>query len=636
MRLNLRTKLCGWPLVFVLAACVAPKDQGALDSELDDPELQAQLQGAAGGGESHPGAALYDRHCATCHDTGVVRAPARNILQLLSPDAMLTALTSGLMRQQAAMLSEQERRDIVTYLVGEPDGSVAELVRCEQGASPFRWNESPPGVHWGQRLDNTRWIDAATAGLAADDLEALSIRWIFDYPGASRARSQPSIAGGAVHVGSQSGTVYALDRHTGCVRWTYEAGAEVRTGLTIPAWSDDADVAVAYFADVLARTHAIDLATGRGLWKTKVDEHPNAVATGQPVYFDGLVMQPVSSLEVVPAADPNYACCSFRGAIATLDGATGELLRKTHTIPEPPAEVARNNVDVPILGPSGAPIWNSPTVDVERRRIYFGTGENYSSPADGNSDAIMAMDIDSGDIVWVTQTTAADAWNVACMDIIENKTNCPQENGPDLDYGAPPILVRDGSREILVAGQKSGVIYGFNVETGAIVWRRRVGRGGVQGGLHFGMAADGTTVYVPISDYSDEQWPEAEARPGMYGLDAFTGTLLWQQPATNECGERIDCDPGISAAITAIPGAVIAGHMDGRLRAYAKTDGAVLWSVETDREFTALSGRSARGGSFSGGSGPVAYDGVLYANSGYGLYFHRPGNVLIAWGLPDE
>ena len=626
----------GTLITAVLASCAAPERPPVGERELDNPELQAQLQGAAGGGAEHPGARLYDAYCANCHDTGVVRAPARNILQLLSPGAMLTALDSGVMRQQAAALSAAERREVVSFLVGDVDDTTAEPVLCADGASPFQWDEAPAASHWGLSLDNTRHIDAATAGLSAADLPALTIRWVFDYPGASRARSQPSIAGGAVHVGSQDGTVYALDRKTGCVRWTYEAGAEVRTGLTIPAWQSGDEVAVAYFADVLARTHAIDLATGRGLWKTKVDDHPNATATGQPVYFDGLVMQPVSSLEVVPAADPNYACCTFRGNIATLDAKTGELVRKSYSIPEPPREVGRNNVGVAMLAPSGAPVWNSPTVDPERRRLYFGTGENYSSPADGYSDAIMAMDIDSGEIVWVTQTTAADAWNVACMDIIVNKTNCPPENGPDLDFGAPPMLVRSGVREILIAGQKSGDIYGLDVETGDVLWQRKVGRGGVQGGMHFGMAADGTTVYVPISDYSDEQWPEAEARPGVYGLDAFTGQRLWSQPADNVCGDRVDCDPGVSAAITAVPGAVLAGHMDGRLRAYAKADGRVLWNVETDREFTALSGRAARGGSFGGGSAPVAYAGLLYANSGYGLYFHRPGNVLIAWGLPEE
>ncbi|MEL7538363.1 MAG: PQQ-binding-like beta-propeller repeat protein [Pseudomonadota bacterium] len=618
----------------LIFGCAEQQVPPATESELDDPEIRAQLQGSSGGGAEHPGAALYEAHCATCHNTGLARAPALNILQLLSPDAILTSLESGVMRQQASMLDEQQRRDVVSFLVGEPDTTPAPLVMCEPGASPFRRAELPTASGWGQRHDNTRLVSATTAGLTASDLASLEIRWVFDYPGASRARSQPSLAGGAVHVGSQSGTVYALDRHTGCVRWTYEAGAEVRTGLTIPAWNDS-DTPVAYFADVLARTHAIDLETGAGIWKTKVDEHPNATATGQPVYFDGLVMQPISSLEVVPAADPNYSCCSFRGAIATLDAATGEMLRKTHTIPEPPAQVATNNVGVAVLAPSGAPVWNSPTVDTERRRLYFGTGENYSSPADGNSDAIIAMDIDSGDIVWVTQTTPRDAWNVACMEFIENKTNCPEEEGPDLDFGAPPMLVRADDREVLVAGQKSGEIFGLSVESGEILWRRQVGRGGVQGGMHFGMAAEGELVYVPISDYSDEQWPAADAKPGVYGLDAFTGELLWSQPADDVCGDRVDCDPGVSAAVTAIDGAVLAGHMDGRLRAYARDDGAVLWSVDTDREFTALSGRTARGGSFGGGAAPVAFDGMLYANSGYGLYFHRPGNVLIAWGLPE-
>ena len=627
--------LAGCLVFFHAVGCTPSVARDDAASELDDPELRAQLQGSGGATDEHPGAALYDQHCATCHNGGVARAPARNILELLAPEAMLAALESGIMRQQAAALGPGQRRQVVEYLVGAPDATPPHIARCDANDDWFDRNEAPFADGWGIDYANTRHVPAEHGGLTAGDLDGLEVKWVFDYPRATRARSHPSFAGGAVFVGSQNGTVYALDRASGCVRWTYTAGAEVRTGITIPKWDGDAP-AIGYFADILARTHAVNLATGEGLWKTKVDEHQNATTTAQPVVFDGRVFQPVSSLEVVPAADPNYPCCSFRGQITTMDAANGKILRKTYTIDDAPSQVATNNVGTPILAPSGAPVWNTPTLDTKMRRLYFGTGENYSSPADDRSDAIMAMDIDSGKLLWVRQTTSRDAWNVACMVFIQNKTNCPVEKGPDVDFGAPPILVEHEGQRILVAGQKSGEIFGINPSDGDLVWRNKVGRGGNQGGMHFGMAAEGRLIYVPISDYTDASLSSEDARPGLYALDAFTGELVWSHRAPEVCGDLPDCDPGISAAISAIPGAALAGHMDGHLRAYARDDGRLLMDMDTKQAFSTLSGREARGGSFGGGTAPVAYRGMLFANSGYGLYFHMPGNVLIAMGPADK
>jgi polyvinyl alcohol dehydrogenase (cytochrome) len=638
-------------IIASLVACTEITDSPSLDRQvsrvstpesndsplLNDAEIKAQLQGSAGAGDQHPGAAVYTSNCGTCHDSGVSRAPARNIMELMSPNSMLRTLKEGIMQQQAVALSELQKKQVVEYLVGAVQPEQPELKYCGEDQRDFDWSQHPTSSGWGIDHKNSRYITPNITDLNADNIAQLEIKWVFDYPLAARARSQPSIAGGAIHVGSQSGALYALDQTTGCVRWSYEAGAEVRTGITIKDWdeSDSGKQAVGFFADVLANVHAVDLTTGKTIWKIKADEHPNATLTAQPIYFEDRIYQAVSSLEVVPAADPEYACCSFRGSITVLNSNDGSLLKKIYTIPRVPTQVAKNNVGTPILAPSGAPVWNSPTLDIELRQLYFGTGENYSSPADGNSDAIIALDIDDQEIAWVRQTTSQDAWNVACMEFIVNKANCPIENGPDLDFGAPPILIRDENHHILVAGQKSGEIYGISPQDGKLLWRKKVGRGGVQGGMHFGMAADGGVIYVPISDYTDTTLSLEDAKPGMYALEANSGEILWSHPALNNCSEKVDCDPGISAAVTSIDGAVIAGHMDGMLRAYAKTDGKVLWETDTDIEFTSVAGRTARGGSFGGGSGPVAHKKMLFANSGYGLYFHRPGNVLIAWGLPE-
>ena len=319
-----------------------------------------------------------------------------------------------------------------------------------------------------------------------------------------------------------------------------------------------------------------------------------------------------------------------------IDAATGVTLWKTHTIDEQPKEVGRTGVGTAILAPSGAPVWNSPSIDETRGVLYVGTGENYSSPSNDRSDALLAFDMQSGKLLWHRQKTRGDAWNVACM--MANNPNCPVENGPDVDFGAATIVARDrNGRDLLLAGQKSGDVYALDpAQRGQPVWQQKVGRGGIQGGVHFGMALDGQTLFVPISDMSS---PEAEthlhavpSKAGLYAVDIANGKLLWATPANNVCNGRKFCEPGISAAITAIPGAVLAGHMDGRLRAYDSATGRVIWEFDSTQSFKTVSGSTATGGSFGGGAGPIAQDGMLFAASGYGVYFHMPGNVLLAFG----
>lgn len=603
-------------------------------SDIPGENVMANMRGQAGGDEEHPGAALYLQHCAKCHSQPVSRAPHKSFLEMLSPDMILKAMDEGVMQQMAKGLLAEQREQITNYLVGEAPKKTHPVVMCKRGASEFDYNQPSMALGWGIGRNNSRFIRGEVAQLKPGDVKRLKLKWAFAYPNATRARSQPTLVGGAVVVGSQDGTVYSLDSNTGCVRWTFRASAEVRTGITVTPWKADDKTngpIAGYFSDLLARVYAIDLVTGKLLWMTEVDDHPSATTTAQPILYGDRVYATVSSLEVVPAADPEYPCCNFRGSIVALDASTGEMVWKRYTIEEEPVQVGVTSVGTPIYAPSGAPSWNSPTVDEKRQRLYFGTGENYSSPAQGSSDAIFALNIEDGEIEWIRQTTQGDAWNVACMPFIPNKANCPVENGPDVDFGAPPILFQYKGKEILVAGQKSGDVYGIEPDDGSIVWHQILGRGSNQGGMHFGMASENDRVFVPMSDYDDDMLPIEDAKPGISALNAYTGERLWTTPANDICNDRKDCDPGISAAVTAIPGIVFAGHMDGRLRAYDTQNGDVVWEFDTYRDFETLSGEIARGGSFGGGSGPIVANGKLYANSGYGIYFHMPGNVLLVF-----
>jgi polyvinyl alcohol dehydrogenase (cytochrome) len=559
-------------------------------------------------------------------------------LQMMAPDAIYASLDVGIMRSHAEKLSTEQKQQVATYLGGDHPVSTARAPRCTGTAAYFDTRREPAASGWGITPGNTRHIDAADAELTVADLPRLELKWAFAFPNAQRARSQPAVAYGAVYVGSQDGTVYALDEETGCIRWTFRAPAEVRTAIVVePPASARArnSTPLVYFGDLLARVYAVDAYTGEQRWSFKTDDHPNATVTAAPVLHEGVLYVPVSSLEVTSAADPAYECCTFRGAVVALDAVTGAHRWKAYTIPTAPREVGRTRVGTRILSPSGAPVWNSPAIDAKRGVLYVGTGENYSTPANDTSDALIAFRLADGAMVWHAQKTAGDAWNVACM--LPDNPNCPPENGPDVDFGAAVIVLRGAAPEddLLLAGQKSGMVYGVDPdERGRIVWSARVGRGGIQGGVHFGMATDGERLYVPISDMQDEHDGRKHAEPsraGIYALEPRTGKPVWAAPADDVCRGRQFCDPGISAAVTSIPGAVLAGHMDGRLRAYDAATGKVVWEVDTTQEWKTVSGEIARGGSFGGGAGPMAVHGKVYAASGYGLYFHMPGNVLLVF-----
>ncbi|MBT4522351.1 MAG: PQQ-binding-like beta-propeller repeat protein [Halieaceae bacterium] len=607
--------------------------------------LTAMAQGSKG--EVHPGEILYREHCAACHSKPFYKAPNKLFLSMLSPATLYKAMNEGPMRSQAEAIDAPGRVAIAEFLSGKKLGDAPERLLppvCD-ARHRFDKDQPPVSVGWGVDLHHTRFQSEAAGGLSAENVSTLEVKWVFAYPNAYQARSEPVYGGGAIYVGSQDGTVWSLDARTGCLRWTYQATSEVRTGIVISQWdAHDAHVEpTIYFGDVLANVYAVDARNGKLRWKLRADDHPYATLTGTPTIYKERLYVPVSSLEVIAPANPQYECCSFRGALLALDAQSGRQLWKSYTTDKAPEPVGKNSVGATILAPSGAPVWSSPTVDKKRGFVYVATGENYSSPADGGSDALIAYDLKTGEKMWVSQQTRHDAWNVACYTGIPglSSVSCPEENGFDFDFGSSPILATlENGRQVLVGGQKSGDVVGVDPDNGRTLWKTRVGRGGIQGGVHFGLANQGNSIYVPINDlvypvddvrYNYKMLPS----PGVYSLNAENGKLLWSAPAPDVCGETPFCDRGVSQAITAIPGAVIAGHLDGRLRIYARKDGSVLWEMNMLREYESVSGEIARGGAFSGGGVLVAH-GLLYVNAGYGYNNHIPGNALVVLGVRDS
>jgi polyvinyl alcohol dehydrogenase (cytochrome) len=640
----MRTLLLAWMLNVIAQAAVlaaVPALPDAPPPNLDSLRDKMDASKPAVDRETLPGAAVYREHCQICHEGQAPKAPSRTFLQMMTPEAIDRALSVGIMQRQAAALSVDDKQHVAEYLSGLPFGAPEppQAPACAGAAARFDLAREPDIVGWGFDLENTHFIDANAARLAAADIPKLRVKWTFAYPASARARSRPTFAYGALYVGSQTGVVYALDAKTGCIRWSFTTSAEVRTSIVVPATGGRTKRA--YFGDILGRIYAVDALTGKELWRDRADDHPSATITGSPVYYQGTVYAGVSSLEEA-TVDPTYACCTFRGSVVAFDAITGKRRWQRYTIDERPRETGVTHSGTKIFAPSGAAVWNTPTVDAKRGLLYVGTGNNYTGPANGRSNTVLAIDLKSGRIVWSWQVASGDAWNVGCMIGLES---CPANSGPDFDIGSSVVLGKLASGEQrLFIGLKSGTALALDPDHPTrAVWSQRVGRGTIQGGIQFGMAFDGARLYVPISDMANSMDASEKARnanaapprPGLYALDPLTGKLLWESPADDVCHGRSSCDPGILASIAAIPGAVFAGHMDGRVRAYDGSSGHVLWEYDTARELAALGGATAHGGSIGGG-GPVVHDGMLFTNSGYGVYFHMAGNALVAFSVDGK
>ena len=260
--------------------------------------------GDLGDRDALPGKPLYIEHCAGCHEAQVYKAPHTTWLELMSPQVLYRSITEGIMQSQAAHLSDGDKQHIVEYItqmrLGDPDAG-PEVAWCDASASIFTSLDESQLTGWGH--DTRRYVSSEAAGFDRSQVSDLELKWSFGFPASTRARSQPTIAMGAVFVGSQDGTVYAFDLETGCVRWTYAARAEVRTGITLGKRGPDG-AATAYFGDIIANLYAVDATTGELVWQISPDEHHSATLTGTPAYAAGTLYVPVSSLEVVTAANP--------------------------------------------------------------------------------------------------------------------------------------------------------------------------------------------------------------------------------------------------------------------------------------------------------------------------------------------
>jgi polyvinyl alcohol dehydrogenase (cytochrome) len=597
----------------------------------------------------HPqpnGEAVFQRICANCHlslrpdaDAGAspgIRAMPRELLTQFAPESILNTLTNGKMQAQAAALSPQERRAVAIFASGRDFGPAVEpedppetnlcteqLVMSDPQASPS-WNG------WGNGPTNIRFQPRSQAKLTPADLPRLRLKWAFGYANVFSARPQPTIAGGRLFAASENGRVYALNPRSGCRYWTYKAQAGIPTAIVVGLYhrADGEPGYAVFFGDRKANAYAVDAQTGREIWTRKIDPHPAASITGALAYDKGRVFVPLQGLnEEGMGGFAGYRCCTFRGSLTSLDASTGNVIWKTYTVeesmPRPPSQDG-----TPAYGPAGGGIWSVPTIDSKRRLVYVSTGNGYADPPQSTTDAVLALDINTGALKWSHQMTPNDDWALGCQQNKGLNSACPSELGPDFDISAPAALTRIHGHDVLIVPQKSGVAWALDPDAeGAVLWQTRFGQGSGLGG-QWGVAIEGERAFVGAADLLT---PSAG---GMHALALDDGHAVWDKPPqTKLCGVARGCSAGQGGPLTAIAGAVLNGGMDGGLRAYSTKDGSVLWTFDTNRDFDTVNGVKAKGGSMDS-AGPVVVDAMVYVSSGSGGLVARPGNVLLAFGLP--
>jgi polyvinyl alcohol dehydrogenase (cytochrome) len=632
--------------------------------------LGLSLPLAAHAQDAAAGETVFNGRCKGCHEPAIERAPTKTTLATYPAATIVDALTNGVMKPMAAGLSDADKQNVAAYLTaGSAPTSQSAAARGRPAAPAavgvdVKCETNPPikatGSDWTSVGLETSHRYQANPGLKATDVPKLKVKWSFAMAGSS---GMPTAIGDWLFMANRSGKFYALDANTGCVRWVIENTVSRTTPMIVKS-----DISPSGWLTVLGlrdRTaHAYDAQTGKELWKSpSLEANTIAGITGTPVISGGQVFVPLTSGEEGAARQPTYSCCTFQASLAALDLKTGKLNWQTKVITEPLHPTHKNSAGVQMYGPAGAAIWSAPTVDEKRGLVYVATGDSYTEVETKGADAIVAMDVKTGKIRWSNQVTEQDNFIVGC-NAATKPINCPSPDGPDYDFGASPILFHlPSGKDIVLSGQKSGVVYGMDPDTGRSLWNTRVGSGSSLGGIEWGMAADNKRLYVANADTvnvleenlkvlgrTNLGSPIGPAKPGLSALDPATGKVLWSVPAPKApchyAGDRSKdrgggaCVRAQSQAPSVIPGVVFDGTMDGWLRAYDTATGKVIWADSTtERTYDTVNQVKGQPGGSLDGLGAAIAGGRVFVMSGFNGAANTGGNgtnVLLAYSVDGK
>ena len=494
------------------------------------------------------------------------------------------------------------------------------------------WSSHGNGITNWRYQPNENKISVNTVG-------SLAPAWVDTLAG--DISSTPAVVGGVVYVTDWGGKVSALNATTGATIWqTDVAAASGQSGTVVSRTSPVVSGnSVVIGTQKGGRLVSLNATTGAANWATEldaIDHHPLAIATQSPTIYNGVVYAGLASVEENGVnCDASLNACHFRGSESAVNLATGQILWTTYTLSQAQQ----------LAGYSGAAVWgSSPVVDTKRNSLYITTGNNYSAPpavkacalAAGNDqaalaacepqgngnyvDAIMSLDLTTGAIKWTNKVQGYDAWTTACLGF---PTACPTPAGPDFDFGQGAMLVPTKNGDLVVSGQKSGIMWALNADTGAKVWSTLAGPGSSLGGMEWGSATDGNRIYFAIANLGGFTGPisypmvnppkgtPATSSAGSWGaIDAQTGKIKWQVADPNGA---IDLGP-----LSVANGVVYAGSMAAppsfspfppfpdftgpSMYALDSGNGKQLWSY-------------ASGGSVN--AGPAIANGMVFWGSGY-------------------
>ena len=429
---------------------------------------------------------------------------------------------------------------------------------------------------WGRDPDNSRY--QPEPALRASDVSRLAVKWSYGYAGGIEEAGAPAVVDGRLFFGDAAGRVHALDAQLGCTYWVYEAGAQVDTPMSVAELAASRTLRPA--AQPTPAKPTKSRRKGKAASKAK-QHHANIDA----------------HVEVVKAPSALLFADSS-GTIHALDAAQGTLLWKVPSASQP---------GIPLIG---APM-------VHAYSFYFSTS------ASKGGGAVTALDTRTGRLLWTTPLEVRSgatvdserqllyvttATGVAALDLADGRLRW-QKHLPQADLRHAPILRRlSGARQVLVVTDRSGSVYGLDPgHAGEVLWDTRIfAEHGEKAEPHieWGAAADHRNVYVDSTGL------------GLTALDLGTGRLRWNVPLQR----------APSHAVTALPGALFCGSIDGHLRAYSTIAGKVIWDADTMRQYSSVSDEPAMGGA-PGHGGVIVVRGMVYLNA---------GNALLAFSIDGK
>jgi polyvinyl alcohol dehydrogenase (cytochrome) len=505
------------------------------------------------------------------------------------------------------------------------------------------------------------------SSINAGNVASLALAHTHVAEGTEEKRAVPAVTNQVIYL-AEGRDIVAVNRVSGCQYWRYSGVNKTSPLIGTNAIRSSSvyylpptllKPAMVFAGDFYGNYYGVNAKTGAEVWKgfmgTDTSRH---FITGSPQIYNGTMFVPVATKEVITTAvDVLLACCYSHGLLQAVDPYTGKFKWTYHTSPDGTYSSANGT-----RAPNGMSVWGTPMIDTANNAVVIGTGQNLSLPATTNSDSIISINIGTGKVNWVFQSTQGDAWNASCQAPNGLDSHCSRPEGNDWDFGAPPIMATlPGGGKAIIAGAKNGAVYSLNPKTGALNWTNRLGAGGSLGGIHWGMAVDSKNVYAAVTDIwvnkiqrlaindlltqlsgaiGDNMGPVPNAHPGIYALDLNTGALVWEKHFKHAyAADGKEYDSLFSSALAVTNDVLFAGNLNGELKALRTSNGDELWSYNTAVGVVDVNGVAGNGGTIDS-AGPVPAGRDLLINSGYKTFGNAnawqagAGNALFVFRLP--